>query len=197
MANDLVTLDNVHGVVSEITEAFMDIPFENSDFQTKAFVLAAQVTPGRAYRALGLQMHSKVNVVKHYLFEQEKLKIDVEEREAKIASDETNEFERRRLRLENVRAIDGQAYGQKLLNDALRELNLLYAEFKKFPPYTREQFEAEEGAHFMVRLDRQMKGGGAFESLMNMNEDLPSMPKRIENAKKHIIDAALLEVKAQ
>ena len=49
-----VTNENVAAVLQEVQEAFYDIPFENSQFQTEAFVIAAQLTPERAYRAIGL-----------------------------------------------------------------------------------------------------------------------------------------------
>ena len=61
-----VTLDTVGNVLTEIEDAFFDIPFENSDFQTRAFVVASQQTPARAYRAIGLQMFSKIQAVKEY-----------------------------------------------------------------------------------------------------------------------------------
>lgn len=174
MPNSVITAEQATGsVLEELEDAFFDIPFENSDFQNRAFVVAAQQTPARAYRAVGLRMFAKIRAVKEYKFGQEKLAIDIEEREAKIADQDTNSFERRRLELENLKAMDERRWGEKLLNDALRELSCLYKEFKKLPSYTREQFEAEEEKHFTIRLNRQLiPGGGARESLGNINVDL-------------------------
>lgn len=172
--NDLaLRVEEVGSVLEELDAAFFDIPFENSDFQNRAFVVAAQITPARAYRAIGLRMFAKVRAVKEYQFQQQLNGIDIEEKEAKIASPDTSEFDRRRLRVEVLKIEDGATFGKKLLNDALRELNCLYAEFKKLPRYTREQFEAEEAAHFDQRLTRQLRSSGAAESLTNMQRDLP------------------------
>ena len=184
MTNSVITAEQATGnVLQELEEAFFDIPFENSDFQNRAFVVAAQQTPARAYRAIGLWMHAKIRAVKEYQYAQAKLAIDIEEREAKIADANTNPFDRRRLELENAKAQDESGWGKKLLNDALRELNCLYAEFKKLPRYTRAQFEAEESKHFDGRLQRQLlPGGGARESLDNMHVDLLEWDKRIEQA---------------
>lgn len=181
MFNSVITVEQATGnVLQELEEAFFDIPFENSDFQNRAFVVAAQQTPARAYRAIGLRMHAKIRAVKEYQYAQAKLEIDIEEREAKIADERTDPFERRRLELENAKAQDESGWGKKLLNDALRELNCLYAEFKKLPRYTRAQFEAEEAKHFDGRLQRQLlPGGGARESLDNMHVDLLEWNKRI------------------
>jgi len=180
MSNSVVTVEQVTGgILEELESAFHDIPFENSDFQNRAFVVAAQITPARALRAIGLRMHAKIRAVKEYKYSQAKLAIDIEEREAKIADQATNSFERRRLELENVKAIDERQWGEKLLNDALRELSCLYTEFKKLPRYTREQFEAEEEKHFAIRLNRQLQpGGGARESLENINIDLREWDQR-------------------
>lgn len=181
MTNSVITAEQATGnVLQELEEAFFDIPFENSDFQNRAFVVAAQQTPARAYRAIGLRMHAKIRAVKEYQYAQAKLAIDIEEREAKIADANTNPFDRRRLELENAKAQDESGWGKKLLNDALRELNCLYAEFKKLPRYTRAQFEAEESKHFDGRLQRQLlPGGGARESLDNMHRDLAEWDERI------------------
>ena len=63
----------------------------------------------------------------------------------------------------------------KLVNDAISELNVLYHHFKLLPRYTREEFEAGEAKHFDVKLSRQIQGvHGATESLVNMQQDLPS-----------------------
>ena len=195
MPNSVITVEQATGnILQELEEAFFDIPFENSDFQNRAFVVAAQQTPARAYRAIGLRMHAKIRAVKEYQYAQAKLEIDIEEREAKIADESTNPFERRRLELENIKAQDEAGWGKKLLNDALRELNCLYAEFKKLPRYTREQFEAEEAKHFDGRLQRQLlPGGGARESLDNMHRDLAEWDARIALSAE---DIKLLEMKS-
>lgn len=183
MPNPIITVEEATGgVLEELEDAFFDIPFENSDFQNRVFVVAAQQTPARAYRAVGLRMFAKIRAVKEYQYGQEKLAIDIEEREAKIADPTLNPFERRRLVLENVKAQDDSAWGKKLLNDALRELNCLYAEFQKLPKYTRAQFEAEEQEHFLARMNRQLKAPGPHESLANMLVDNPEWDKRIEQA---------------
>ena len=55
------TVDHIPDVLKELEEAFYDIPFENSDFQNKMFVVADQLTPARAYRAIGLRMFAKIS----------------------------------------------------------------------------------------------------------------------------------------
>jgi len=186
MANSVITLDDVPNVLEKLETRFFDIPFENSAFQTQAFVIAAQQTPARAYRAIGLRAFNRVQAVKGYMISKERTKIDIEEKEAKIADPETSEFDRRRLRLDIIEIREGEKYSEKLLNDALTELNLLNAELAKYPEYTRAQFEAEEPAHFEAKLTRQLNAPGAHEALANMRNDLPGFDKVIALAASHI-----------
>jgi hypothetical protein len=187
--NSLLKVEQVEGVLEELEHAFFDIPFENSDFQNKAFVVAAQQTPARAYRAIGLRMHAKIRAVKEFQYQRALNQIDIEEKQAKIADEATSEFDRRRLRIEIAKIQEGESWGQKLLNDALRELDCLYAEFKKLPRYTRAQFEAEEPAHFKASLTRQLSHNGAQASLASMTHDLAHWDRIIEQS------VALLEIK--
>lgn len=178
-----VTTDNVGQVMDELNEAFFDIPFENSDYQNRAFVMSAQITPGRAYRAIGLRMYSKIRAVKSHLIDRKRAEIKMEKKKAKIDSGKCSSYKVRLLELDILEYDDSRGHADKLLNDALRELNCLYIEFKKLPKYDREAFEKEEVQHFGNRLDRQTKGiVGAVESIHNMKHDLPNWEESILRA---------------
>jgi len=164
---------NIPDVLKEIQEAFYDIPFENSQFQTEAFVIAAQVTPERAYRAIGLRMNAKIQALNEAKHGRAKEDIDIEELQAKIADEGTNDFDRRRAQLDVSFKLSNRAYTDKLINDAIAELNILYVHFKKLPTYTREQFELGERKHFEEKLTRQISNvQGPYEALQNMNVDM-------------------------
>lgn len=188
MANSVITVADVPNVLKQLEERFFDIPFENSAFQTQAFVIAAQQTPARAYRTIGLRAFNRVQAVKGYMISKQRAQIDIEEKEARINSGELSEYDVRRLRLDIIESREGERYSEKLLNDALAELNLLNAELAKFPAYTREQFEAEEAVHFKMKLDRQVRlhGNGALESLENMTSDLASFDQVCALAVAHV-----------
>lgn len=184
MPNDLklIDVDEIGNVLTKLEDAYFDIPFENSDFQNKAFVMASQQTPARAYRAIGLRMFAKIRAIKEYMIQEERNKIDIEEKEAKMADPDTSPFDKRRLKLDIIALESQKKWGEKLLNDALRELSCLHQEFQKFPTYTRETFEREEEQHFNAKLTRSLKAQGAMESLMNMHEDFPNFDQRIQLA---------------
>jgi hypothetical protein len=177
--NDLViSQNNAHDVVREIEDAFYHIPFENSAFQTENFVIAAQITPERAYRAIGLRMHKKLIAVQEAMIQEQVNDIDEEEIRAKIESPDYNNFEKRKFELDLKMRQINRRYNGKLFNDALQELNVLYKHFKALPKYSREEFEAGEKRHFLEDLNRQALGlAGPKMSLLNMFDDISSIEK--------------------
>lgn len=174
MKNEItVTYENAQDVIKEIEEAFFDIPFENSHFQTESFVIGSQITPERAYRAIGLRMHAKLRALNEAKFGRMKEQIDLDEIEHKLNSGELNQFDRRREEIKKLEILSHRNWTDKLINDAISELNVLYKHFKSLPKYTREQFEQGEKLHYEQRLNRQALGlEGAKESIINMNEDI-------------------------
>jgi hypothetical protein len=189
---DLIKIDEVKNVIEDIEKAYYDIPFENSKFQNEMFVISSQITPARAYRAIGLRLYNKIRAVKDYIYTKETIKIDIEENEYLISLDETSEFEKRRLILKNQKIMEEEKYSEKLLNDALHEISFLHEQFKKLPKYTREQFENEEELHFHLDLEQNYKiGDSHVGSLVNMTVNYGMLnnmiedPKIIENLKSH------------
>lgn len=179
--NELITLENTENVIKEIEQAFYDIPFDNSAYQNEVFVVAAQITPERAYRSIGLKMMAKLRALNEARFGKMKEQIDLDEIEYKLSSNTLNEFDRRREEIKKQEILSHRAWTDKLINDAINELNTLYKHFKSLPRYTREQFEAGEKLHFEQRLNRNVLGiDGAKESLINMHDDI----KALENFEK-------------
>ena len=176
----------VNGIVKEFEKAFFDIPFDNSAFQNVHFVVQQQLTPGRAYRAIGLRMSAKIRALQEAFFNLQAEEIDLAELQEKRDNPETNKFDALRANLEIQRKLANRSYTDKLVNDAIVELKTLYTEFKKLPQYDREKFEAEEHTHFDIRLKNQMHGiAGASEALLAMSKPVsnPSLFSA-ESAKK-------------
>lgn len=178
MTTQLTVIDqnNYETAMDEVVRRFYDIPFENSAFQTENFVLAAQITPERAYRSLGLRLQSRLQALQEAKVGALKEEIDIEELQEKIADPNTNKFDRRRFEIDIQQKITHRPFTQKLLNDAVHECNLLYSHMQKFPEYTREDFEAGERKHFTQRLTRAVNNvQGAAESLVNMDQDFKTL----------------------
>lgn len=159
-----------------IEDAFFDIPFENSAFQNEAFVVASQITPERAYRAIGLRITAKLRALNEALFAKKKLDIDLAELKEKAADESLTKFERMRAEVEIEEKRSHEWFTRKLIRDAEVEVDTLYRAFQSLPKFTREQFELGERKHFTERLLRQRQGiTGANESLMNLEGDLAAL----------------------
>jgi hypothetical protein len=181
---DQITEQNVGNVIDEIHEAFWDIPFENSDFQTMNFVIGSQITPARAYRSIGLRIHSKIQALNEAKYGRLKDDIDIAELREKVDNPDTSKWDKARAEIDIQQKLEGRRFTDKLINDALHELNVLYSVFKQMPEYNRERFEEEESFHFAERLQRQINGcAGAYESLTNMKEDTPRLLQTIAELK--------------
>ncbi len=174
--NDLSTLQSTNDAILEIEQAFFDIPFENSDYQNEVFVLASQITPERAYRALGLRMHAKLRALRENFFGEKKRLITLGELQEKIASPDFSKWDKMRFEVEIEEMNSNLHYTEKLKNDAIKELDCLYKHFKALPQFSREQFELGERNHFEQRLTRNASGlNGPTESLVNIANDMDAL----------------------
>lgn len=176
----------------EIYSAALEIPFENSDFQNDFFVLKSNYTPGRAYRSLLLRLSAKIQALQEARYNLEKEQIDIEESQFKLEheADNLSPFEKRRIELELKRHQEKADYLEKLVYDAVHEVQHLYAIFQKFPKYTREQFEKEEKEHFQIKLGRSVAGiNGALDSLtvIDNNPDVVGS-KELEELEKLLLE---------
>jgi len=159
-------------ILQDLEQAFFDIPFDNSDFQNYLTCVAMQITPARAYRAIGLRMSAKLRAIEGLRFSRRKEEVDVAELQATVDNPNSSQFAKQRAQIDIEEKASAINYVNKLLNDAIHELNFLYSEFKKYPAYTRAEFEMEELVHFQTSLSYQVQNAleapaaiGALDSL--------------------------------
>jgi hypothetical protein len=166
----------IEKIIESFESAFFDIPFDNSAFQNVHFVVQQQMTPGRAYRAIGLRMSAKIRALQEAYFDRQSEEIDIAELGAKRDDPATSKFDRMRAELEIQRKLSHHSYADKLINDAIIELKTLEQELRKIPAYTREQFEAEERLHFQTRLSHQLQGlSGPAEAMIAMGQPVSNL----------------------
>jgi len=175
MVSTSITLETVNDAVAEIEKAYYNIPFENSGFQTENFVIAASITPERAFRNIGLRMMNKIAALRGAKYMRLEKQIDIDEMDEKLDSGVLNKYDVRREKLKRQQIQEELPYADKLINDALVELNILYRHFKTLPKYTREEFEAGEYQHYKLRLERDLVESAPQQSLTNMEEDMKTL----------------------
>jgi hypothetical protein len=172
-------------IIAEIQNDFFNIPFGNSQFQTEMFVIAAQITPERMYRQLGLSIIDKLKHLKTFEFDLKKQLVKQETHHKTLTDNNSTEEEKKlaSIEIEEFEYFDWDR--KKSIRDLLKELNVLYDAYKKFPKYTEEQFERGEATHFEQRLNRQILGlVGAKESIINMIDDKQTLTNFFEQLEK-------------
>lgn len=201
--NNEITINNVSSVLEEIEKAYYDIPFGNSTFQTENFVIAAQMLPTRAYRSIGLELHSKINELKQAKFSRQLIEVELEELEYKISDPQTSIWDKKRAEIEKNKILSSIGWSDKLINDTIIQLNVLYKHFQSLPRYSREEFEASEKNYYIQRLEREINGvTGASDSLLNLQYDIHALSEferlRLEHPEvpaAELFDAIQLKIK--
>lgn len=170
-------------LISKLEEQFYDIPFGNSGYQIQQFVLNEQITPGRAYRAIGLNMLSLIDTLKLNGYKKQRADIKLKYREKELNTLDPDTVEAELLALKIARDKEANNSLNKLINDAVTELNVYYKELKKYPEYSRKRFEDEEALHFHLKLNRQLEteDNGAIASLMNIKIDSITLEHMLKN----------------
>lgn len=149
--------------INQLYETFKQIPFGNSDFQDKYFIVNSQLTPARAFRAVCLQLRDRIQALHETYYNLQKENIDIEELQEKLEKEE-NKYEKRRIGLEIEKKIFERIDTEKLVEDALHEVEYLMKLYNELPHPTREEFEAEEQEHF----EKYSKNGMLPEALQNL-----------------------------
>lgn len=178
---EIMNMNKARELLKTLDEAYADIPFGNSAFQTEMFVIASQITPERAYRQIGMQLSQVLQSLATSALELKKCEAEILELKSKLDSETTTS---------KIIEIDMNIFSKereqislrKSLSDQTVEATLLHEKFETYPRYTREEFEAGERMHYEQRLTRQILGcDGPKEALLNMNDDVRSLKLFIES----------------
>jgi hypothetical protein len=185
-ASSVEQIEKVGNVLKQLSDEFFDIPFENSQFQTENFVINASITPERAYRTIGLQLFSKLNILQENFFKEIENEIKISELTEKMESPEYSSWDKMRFNIEIQKINISRPLMEKLKNDAIKQVNFLYHALNKFPKFTGIQFENAERNYYEQSLLRQISSiEGAQGAMINMNEDKLAMQEYIEMASNH------------
>lgn len=178
MKNLVIIEENkINDVLNEIQEAYLDIPFENSIFQTKNFIIKWSITPERAFRNIWLRMRNRINALKASKSSSNKSDLEIERKIRKIDrmnkdKPEDYDIDVKILQIEIDDILENKNDWKKLIKDAIHELSYLYWIFKWLPKFTREEFENAEEQYFLKSLTNQISGiVWAKESINNILKD--------------------------
>jgi len=175
---DKTLLEKIIEETDKIMERFEDIPFGNSDVQNLYLIHQDNMSPARKYRTFGLKLQDRKRALEESMYSLRKTAIQLKKLRKKLHQ-EKDELERELIEIEIERTLNSLKYSKKLYNDCIREIEVLVNAIKKFPQYTREEFEQQEFEHFEKKLTHIVSGKPeTLFSLQSLGIDV-----RIENGK--------------
>ncbi len=143
-----------------------EVPFGNSDYQNRHTIVNDERTPMRAYRHAALRITNRLNALIEAYYHLRRTDVEIRQMERRLKTEPDDlECELLALDIEQKRAL--LPYTQKLVNDAIREIETLYPVIEKLGKVKREQFEIEEGEHFALKLNAPAgpEGNGLYENI--------------------------------
>lgn len=157
------TIDNFLLLVEEI-------PWGNSDWQNKQAVINMELTPERAYRHASLRIINRLQALNESYYQIKKDSIQIERLQRKIDT-VTDDLDKEEAQIEIELIVSRKSYQQKLIKDAIREIESLSPIIKSIGKLTREQFENAEAGHFEMKYKNQLAKPEALLGLEAMGLD--------------------------
>lgn len=194
----LINLDSLSGIIEDVQARSANVPFGNSDFQNISIVAASMLLPARAQRAALLRLNDRINSLResYYLLKKEELDLELltldlsELEESLFINNDLSAIDQRRIeirieqkKIDIEQKMSGRPMLQKLISDAMAEVDGLYQYIQKMPVLARNDFEAEESTFFELKSRRQLAGiSGASEMLENITSDKLLLDKKLEQS---------------
>jgi len=158
---DLIKLDprEKNNQLFEFEKKILDvaegIPFGNSDFQNRMASVNSELSPHRALRASCLRIIDRIQALKETYFDLKEKEIEIKKLERDLEK-ETDELEKELILIKIEKIKSRMPYLEKLIKDAIREIESLYPIVESIGKITREEFEAMESEHFKKKYELAM-----------------------------------------
>jgi hypothetical protein len=151
------TTSKLMTLVESAISKFDDIPFGNSEYQIKQFIIEDALTPARKYRAIGLQLFELLKTLGNTYFELKETQIDIEEIQVQLENKYLPVPDKKRLQLSLNRKLFNLQFTEKLIRDASREISIYIRELSAFKEISLQQFEHEEEMYFYKKIHRELE----------------------------------------
>lgn len=143
-------ISNIEAVFSRFIAQIEAVPFGNSDYQNRQAIVNGEMTPMRAYRHAALRITNRLNALMESHYHLRRVNIELQQLAQKITPD-MNALDRELVEIDIEQKRATLPYIQKLIADAIGEIESLYPIIEKMGTVTRKQFELEEHEHFLLK----------------------------------------------
>lgn len=128
------------------------IPYGNSDFQNRAFAIGGYEGAERQYRATLLRWRDRRQALREAQYNLRRNDIEMRRLQAKIDDPATDAFDRELAQIDLEERRERMPDAEKLIRDAIAEMETCVQVARGFPELTRAEFEAGELPHFTAHL---------------------------------------------
>lgn len=164
----------LNDILKLFESAYKGIPFRKTYYEIKNFDLGTNLTPTRTYREIGRMMFAELeNYFNH--------KGDATNYEGRMkeitAALEEPMTEQKRHQLQARLDITAVALyrSQHEVDESMEVVAYLYNEFKKYPRFTRQDLESQEGKYHITKKIQE----GNFEALHDIFINTPEETKTL------------------
>jgi len=172
VAENSVTLKETF---SKFIEMVSDVPFGNSDYQNRQAIVNDEQTPMRAYRHAALRITNRLQALMEARYSVMKADVEIRKLKRRLLT-ESDDLERELLHIEIEQKQATIPYTEKLVSDAIAEIESLYPVIEKLGAVKRSDFEAEESEHF--RLNFAASGKALLDANRpDLYEAITGLPK--------------------
>ena len=175
----IITDSNLQEFIDLIESTFFDIPSGQTKFEVEKFVVNAQITAERAYRVIGFRIREKIVEYMAAKFTRGRELVDIDELAVVIADRNTDPFVLRRAQI----SVDEKNFNiyrlNKIMNDALMEINFLNEHFERLPGFSEDDLDLAEPIYHNERLSRELlRGIDVAKEIAIVKQRNPALEKR-------------------
>lgn len=135
--------NELEALYKRVLDLAVEVPFGNSDTQNRTTIVNEERTPHRAYRHAALRIMNRLEALRETRYNLRKREIEIKILERDLAQCEDSlKCELLKLDIEFKRSAD--VYMQKLIIDAIREIESLWPVIQALGKVSREDFERGE-----------------------------------------------------
>lgn len=189
LSNSMVVSD----LIEDVERLSENIPFGNSRFQNEELVVKRNLTQGRQLRDGLLSLNSRIQALREAYYARKLEDLNIREKKIEIKKIEVekrrtdNELEKElleiqidKLDIEIEKILSNRNHCNKIIKDAMVEMQDLYLSIKSLPEYTREEFENEEKEHITLLYKKELLGiSEAVEKLTVLGVNIDNSQQKI------------------
>jgi len=189
---DINSTEGISKILNHVLDLVEEVPFGNSDFQNRLVIVDNEMSPHRAYRHAALRIIDRLNALNECYYNLRKTSIEIKKLERKLL-EETDPLEKELIEIEIEQKKSTLPYTQKLIKDAIREIESLYPIIENIGKLSREEFEKLEKQHFKNKLENSLKGKHETNLMLeNINKDIDLYKEIIHKGRQIFQDTKYL-----